>query len=65
MCFAETPSRYLLEVDPRNVDKLLETLSEVSTTIIGTVTTDKSVKVNECCWNIDDLRETWLGGLQI
>jgi phosphoribosylformylglycinamidine synthase len=65
MCFAETPSRYLLEVDPRKVDELLETLSEVSTTIIGTFTTDKSVKVNECCWNIDDLREVWLGGLQI
>jgi len=65
MCFAETPSRYLLEVDPRKVDELLETLGEVSTTIIGTFTTDKSVKVNECCWNIDDLREVWLGGLQI
>ncbi|MBC8523206.1 phosphoribosylformylglycinamidine synthase subunit PurL [PVC group bacterium] len=64
-CFSETPSRYLLEVDPRNLDQVLLTLGEVSTTIIGTFTNDNTVSTNKCSWNIDKLRDAWLGGLLI
>jgi phosphoribosylformylglycinamidine synthase len=64
-CFSETPSRYLLEVDPRNLDQVLLTLGEVSTTIIGTFTNDNTVSANKCSWNIDELRDAWLGGLLI
>jgi phosphoribosylformylglycinamidine (FGAM) synthase-like enzyme len=65
MCFSETPSRYLLEVDPQNIDKLLSILGEVQAKIIGTFTDDATVSAKGCSWNIDDLHNTWLGGLQI
>ena len=65
MCFSETPSRYLLEVEPQNIDKLLSILGEVQAKIIGTFTDDATVSAKGCSWNIDDLRNTWLGGLQI
>ena len=64
-CFAETPSRYLLEVAPEKVDELFKMLGEAKTTVVGTFTDDATVTVNDCSWNIDELRNAWLGGLQI
>ncbi len=64
-CFAESPSRYLLEVKPQDVDTLQRTMGDVPNAIIGTFTGKKTVTAGECSWNIDDLRSDWLGGLQI
>ncbi len=64
-CFAETPSRYLLEVEPSKLDALLTELESVHTTVVGTFTNDATVSVNDCSWNIDELRNAWLGGLQL
>ena len=64
-CFSETPSRYLLEVDPRKLDKLLSELEGVHAAVVGTFTDDATVLANGCSWNIDELRNAWLGGLQI
>jgi len=64
-CFAETSSRYLLEVSPEKMDTLLSGLDSTHATVVGTFTNDATVSVNEYSWNIDDLRNAWLGGLQI
>ncbi|MDP7009720.1 MAG: phosphoribosylformylglycinamidine synthase subunit PurL [Phycisphaerales bacterium] len=65
MCFSETPSRYILEVEPQHTDALLSTLGSVPKTIVGTFTDDSTVCAHACSWNIDDLRNSWLGGLQL
>jgi phosphoribosylformylglycinamidine synthase II len=64
-CFAETPSRYLLEVKPEDIQTLKETLGEVSVISIGTFTDNSTVRANDCSWNINELRDAWLGGLRI
>jgi len=65
MCFAESPSRYLLEVEPKNLVALELTLQNVPTATVGIFTNNETVKVGDCSWNIDELRNAWLGGLQI
>ena len=47
------------------MDTLLSGLDSTHATVVGTFTNDATVSVNEYSWNIDDLRNAWLGGLQI
>ena len=49
----------------KKVDELFKMLGEAKTTVVGTFTDDATVTVNDCSWNIDELRNAWLGGLQI
>jgi len=65
LCFAETPSRYLLEVAPSKVDELLSLLGDVPSCCIGEFNASTTVCMDGCNWELDDLRGAWLEGLVI
>lgn len=70
-CFAETPSRYLLEVKPDNLDAVIRSLhqSETSFGQIGTFTTHDRLTLRTpqagrvLDAQLDDLRAAWQGPL--
>ncbi|NBC10439.1 MAG: phosphoribosylformylglycinamidine synthase [Planctomycetes bacterium] len=67
-CFAETPSRYLLEVAPENLDLVIRSLRESNTPFaqIGTFATHHRLTLRtptdgqRLDANLDDLRQAWL-----
>lgn len=62
--FAETPSRYLLEVAPEHVKKVQATLGDLSHAVIGTFTREPRLVVNGACSApISELRAAFLGTL--
>jgi len=60
-CFAETPSRYLLEIDPQIKPNLDEILTDVPWAIIGTFTDTDSLRLDEANLNIPlaELKYAW------
>lgn len=65
LCFSETPSRYLLEVDPDNLDTLAAVLGETTHEVIGVFNDSNKVTFGDASWLLDDLREAWLSGIVI
>lgn len=64
--FAETPSRYLLEVKPDEVELLRPLLGEVPFAVVGEVTTDSSLRVVRgntvvAEMTLEDLHSAWAG----
>jgi phosphoribosylformylglycinamidine synthase len=61
-CFAETPSRFLLEVERRNIDALDQALKGTPYAIIGEFNDTQRMTLAEADVDIDvaDLREAWL-----
>jgi phosphoribosylformylglycinamidine synthase len=64
-CFAQTPSRYLLEVCPDRVDEIRNRLQGHSVERIGTFTDGDVVSLGETSWQLDTLRTAWAGGLVV
>jgi phosphoribosylformylglycinamidine synthase len=64
-CFAETPSRYLLEVCPNQVEEIRGCLSPHTVTHIGMVTDDSSLVLGEMTIAMSALHEAWRGGLRL
>ncbi len=70
-CFAETPSRYLLEIAPDKLDAVIRTLrkSEIPFGQVGAFTTHNQLTLRTprdgriLETNLDDLRNAWLGTL--
>ena len=65
LCFSETPSRYLLEVDSDNLDTLAAVLGETTHEVIGVFNDSNKVTFGDASWSLDDLREAWLSGMVI
>ena len=65
LCFSETPSRYVLEVDPTQLEQLTEHLGDVHHEVIGTLNTTSNVTLGEASWTIEELRQAWSGGMVI
>jgi phosphoribosylformylglycinamidine synthase len=74
-CFAETPSRYLLEVDPSDLPALVKTLGKTSHTVIGRFCPDPPdsaeppdprLRMGDVLdVSLDELRASWHSGLTI
>jgi phosphoribosylformylglycinamidine synthase len=65
LCFSETPSRYLLEATPGNLEKLLEHFEGVPCEVIGTFNDSGKVTLGTYSWNIEDLFRVWAEGMVI
>ncbi len=65
LCFSETPSRYLLEVTPDNLNKLLEHFENIPCEVIGTFNDSDKVTLGTYSWNIEDLFRVWAEGMVI
>ena len=66
--FAEDPSRYLLEVDPEQLDTVVHALGEIPYGIIGTVCDGSSMVVRDgeailVTMNTTDLHAAWSGAI--
>ncbi len=61
--FAETPSRYLLEVCPNGLDALAEALGDVPHRVIGTFDDSNRVHGDGIDVTLDDLHLAWATGL--
>ena len=62
--FAEDPARYLLEVDPEQLDAIQARLADVPHAVIGTVDGSEELRVtdgdHECArMSLAELRQTW------
>ena len=65
LCFSETPSRYLLEVRPENLDSLQQHFEGTPCEVIGTFNETNMMTLGDASWNIDDLFQTWAKGMVI
>ena len=65
-CFAETPSRYLLEVDPANLTELATVLGETPHCVIGEFVPEQTLTMGDTlAVLLDDLRASWQSGLNL
>ncbi len=64
-CFSETPSRYLLEVEPDSLDELDGLLQGHPCRVIGTFTSDARLVIGELELEMGNLSEAWSNGLVI
>ncbi|MBM4114418.1 MAG: phosphoribosylformylglycinamidine synthase subunit PurL, partial [Phycisphaerae bacterium] len=62
--FSETPSRYLLELDPSRLDAAMAALSAAGIVHarVGTTTADRRVRAGGCSWPLGDLAAAWRSG---
>jgi len=63
--FAETPSRYLLEVQQGNLEKLQEHFAGVPCEVLGTFNDSNNVTLGSAMWNTEDLFQAWKMGMVI
>ena len=65
-CFAETPSRYLLEVDPSDIPALEKTLGGIRYSVIGRFQSEPRVTMGDVLnSSLDELCASWQSGLTI
>jgi len=64
-CFAETPSRYLLEVAPEHVDQVRSRLEGHSITQVGRFTGDPLLRMGDLGTPMEQLRRAWRHGLRL
>jgi hypothetical protein len=62
-CFAETPSRYLLEVCPNALDALAAALGDVPHRVIGTFDDTQRVHGDGLDVALNSLHDAWANGL--
>jgi phosphoribosylformylglycinamidine synthase len=62
--FSETPSRYLLEIDPARLDAALGALSAAGVVHarVGTTTSGRALQAGGCTWSLSDLAAAWRSG---
>ena len=65
LCFSETPSRYLLEVESEKLVQLQQELGDVPNEVIGEFNHSTNITVGEASWNINKLRTCWAEGMAI
>jgi len=71
LMFAETPTRFVVEIEPQNFDAIAKALQKAAVRfgVIGTVTEEQRMKVRSIKAGhlmdepIEDLRKSWLGTL--
>ncbi|MCH2132709.1 MAG: AIR synthase-related protein [Phycisphaerales bacterium] len=64
-CFAETPSRYLLEICPDRVDEVRAALGAHPMTVLGTFTSRRRLALGDIDLSMDDLHAAWADSLVI
>jgi phosphoribosylformylglycinamidine synthase len=65
-CFAETPSRYLLEVDPEDVPSLAAALGDTGHRVIGRFQAEPVLTMGDVLTApLDELRSSWQSGLKL
>jgi phosphoribosylformylglycinamidine synthase len=64
-CFAETPSRYVLEVAAGEAQDVCRTLADHNASVIGTLTDRPHLAVGNTVVQMDALASAWRGGLKI
>ena len=65
LCFAETPSRYLLEVNISKVEQLKLLLGETPCEVIGTFNDTNMLTLGDASWKLEDLMQSWMTGMVI
>ncbi|MEE2912667.1 MAG: phosphoribosylformylglycinamidine synthase subunit PurL [Planctomycetota bacterium] len=64
-CFAETPSRYLIEVHPESLDALSVLLGDTKHVVVGTFNDSRKLSLGDYAWSIEELEQSWLEGMVI
>jgi phosphoribosylformylglycinamidine synthase len=64
-CFAESPSRYLLEVRQEDFDALQSLLGDTPHAVIGTFDETHTLTLGDHSWAIEDLEQAWSHGMVI
>ena len=64
-CFSETPSRYLLEIQPDMLEDVRARLEGHSLTVLGQFTDDNKLVMSEVSMDMDALQDAWANGLMI
>jgi phosphoribosylformylglycinamidine synthase len=64
-CFAESPSRYLLEVRQEDLNALRLLLGDTQHAIIGTFDASQTLTLGDHSWAIEELEQAWSKGMVI
>ena len=65
LCFSETPSRYLLEVTPDNLEKIQEHFEGIPCEAVGTFNDSDKVTFGSASWSLENLFRCWANGMVI
>ena len=65
LCFAETPSRYILEVSPEHEENVKKLFAEAKITCIGEFNDSQNLKAGGCQWTTASLKQAWVEGMVI
>jgi phosphoribosylformylglycinamidine synthase len=63
LCFSETPSRYLLEIRPGNVERLQQHFESVTCQVVGTFNDTGTVTLGSSSWKTEELFNCWMHGM--
>ena len=65
MLFAESPSRYVIEVSPSNLAAVKSQLSELPVVVAGETRRERTLGIDglDCNLALDEISRAWLGTL--
>jgi phosphoribosylformylglycinamidine (FGAM) synthase-like enzyme len=64
-CFAETPSRYILEVHPEQLEELQQHFGAIPCSVIGTLVDTNNITCGDLQWSLEDLFNAWSTGMVV
>ncbi len=65
LLFAESPSRFVIEVSPSNLGALESQFAELPVAIVGETCEQRTLEIDglACNWSLDEMSRAWLGTL--
>ncbi len=65
LLFAESPSRFVIEVSPSNLRAAQSRLAEIPLAVVGKTRGERTLDIDglECAWTLDEISGAWLGTL--
>ncbi|MCH8316652.1 MAG: phosphoribosylformylglycinamidine synthase subunit PurL [Planctomycetes bacterium] len=65
LLFAESPSRFVIEVSPSNLRAVESQLAEIPFAVVGKTRGERTLGIDglECAWPLDEISGAWLGTL--
>ncbi len=65
LLFAESPSRFVIEVSPSNLRAVQSQLAEIPFAVVGKTRGERTLGIDglECAWTVDEMSGAWLGTL--
>ena len=65
LLFAESPSRFVIEVSPSNLRAVQSQFAEIPLAVVGKTRGERTLDIDglECAWTLDEISSAWLGTL--